>query len=163
MTKTSTTSKQMAFPKQMFGQADSHAKTYHLREWAQEQGLEARKADYFLSLLKFWEKGFRQLLSLKTSTVFSTATEDVTSPSYSRRWMNSGMVWRGVCLTAKISESPNHVGESSLLECIETQNVPQKYFLSPNAAKGILRRVDHQGRNLPRSFRKSLEILAKVR
>ena len=88
--------------------------------------------------------------------------EDETSPSYSRRWTNSGMVSRGVCLTAKTSESPNNADASTLLPCIETGEVPEKYFLSPNAATGILRRVDRMGRNLPPSFRRSLEILSEV-
>lgn len=163
MTKTSTKSTQIEFPKQIFGQADSHAKTFRWREWARDLGFGGSKAGSFIDLLKFWEHGFQKSLSSKTFMAFSLATEDETSESYSRRWMNSGMVWRGVCLTAKTTESPNHVGESSLLECIETRNVQDRYFLSPNAARGILRRVDHQGRNLPPSFRKSLEILAKGR
>ena len=154
-------STQIEFPLQISGQEDSRARISHLRAWARGRGLEASKVGSFIDLLRFWENGFRKLLSLKTSTVFYLATEEETSQSYSRSWTNSGMVWRGVCLTAKISESPNHVAESSLLECIETQNVPDKYFLSQNAAKGILRRVDDQGRNLPPSFRQSLEILAK--
>jgi DNA (cytosine-5)-methyltransferase 1 len=73
------------------------------------------------------------------------------------------MVWRGECLTANISESPSRASESMLLPCIETQPVPDKYFLSRNAAVGILRRVDQMGRNLPASFRRSLEILARGR
>ena len=72
------------------------------------------------------------------------------------------MAWRGVCLTAKTSESPSSAVASTLLPCIETQAVPEKYFLSQNAATGILRRVDRMKRNLPPSFRQSLEILSKA-
>jgi DNA (cytosine-5)-methyltransferase 1 len=71
------------------------------------------------------------------------------------------MAWLGVCLTAKTSESPNNAVASTLLPCIETQEVQEKYFLSQNAATGILRRVDRMKRNLPPSFRQSLEMLAK--
>ena len=74
-----------------------------------------------------------------------------------------GVAWRGVCLTARTSESPSSAAASTLLPCIETQEVPDKYFLSPNAAIGILRRTDRMERNLPPSFRRSLEILQKVR
>ena len=41
--------------------------------------------------------------------------------------------------------------------CIETQPVPDKYFLNQNAAVGILRQADQIGRNLPAYFRRSLE------
>ena len=102
-------------------------------------------------------------LSLKTSTVCCLATEAETSRSYSRSWMNSGMVWRGVSLTLRTSESPSNAVGSTLLPCIETREVPERYYLSPNAARGMLRRTDDQGRNLPPSFRQSLEILAKGR
>lgn len=146
---------------QIFGQQDSPARISVLREWGRDLGFEGASLDSFTSLCGSYEEGCPEELSSKTCTAFSLAMEDATSPSYSRRWMSSGMVSRGVCLTVKTSESPNNAVESSLLPCIETQQVPQKYFLSPNAAVGILRRVDQMGRNLPPSFRQSLEILAK--
>ena len=37
-----------------------------------------------------------------------------------------------------------------------------RYYLSPNAARGILRRVESQGRNLFPPLKKSLEALARV-
>jgi len=43
----------------------------------------------------------------------------------------------------------------------QSREVPQKYFLSPNAAKGILRRADRMGRSLFPPLREALEILAK--
>jgi site-specific DNA-cytosine methylase len=86
-----------------------------------------------------------------------------TSKSLFERWPNSGMVWDGVCLTARTSESPNHVRESILLDVVETGQVPDRYFLSQNAARGILRRADRMGRRLFRPLRKSLEILSRAR
>jgi DNA (cytosine-5)-methyltransferase 1 len=71
------------------------------------------------------------------------------------------MVWDGVCLTAKVSESPNHASESSLWDAIEKGPVPDRYFLSPNAAKGMMRRADRMGRKLFPHLRESLEILAE--
>ena len=49
------------------------------------------------------------------------------------RWPTSGIVSDGVCLTVKTSESPNHAVESTLLEVIETGEVPSRYFLIPRA------------------------------
>ena len=144
------------------GRQDSPAKTSRLREWGRDLGFEETNLDSFTTLCGSLEAAIQEPLSSKTCTAFSLATEDATSQSYSRRWTNSGMVSHGVCLIAKTSESPSNVVESTLLPCIETQEVPEKYFLSQNAATGILRRVDRMGRNLPPSFRQSLEILSKA-
>lgn len=144
-----------------FGQQVSPARISRLRVWGREAGFEAHSLDSFMTLSDSFESACQEQLSSKTCTAFSLATEDATSQSYSRRWTNSGMAWRGVCLTAKTSESPSNADASTLLPCIEMREVPQKYFLSPNAATGILRRTDRMGRNLPHSFRQSLEILSK--
>ena len=146
---------------QMFGPQDFPARTSLWREWAHELGLEGSNLASFMSLCALFENVIQEQLSLKTFSAFSLATEDEISPSYSRRWTTSGMVSRGVCLTARTLESPSNAVASTLLPCIETGEVPQKYFLSPNAATGILRRVKRMGRNLPPSFKESLEILAK--
>ena len=148
---------------QMFGPQDFRAKTSAWREWGREMGLEGKSLDSFTSLCGSFEELYQEPSSLKTSMGFSLATEDETSPSYSRRWTNAGMVSHGVCLTVSTSESPNNAAGASLLECIETQEVGARYFLSPNAATGILRRADTMGRNLLPSFRQSLEILSKGR
>lgn len=143
------------------GRQDSPAKTSRLLEWGQDLGFEGTNLVSFMTSCDLLEDVFQEELSSKTCTAFSLATEDATSPSFSRRWTNSGMVSHGVCLTVKTSESPSNAVASTLLPCIETQEVPEKYFLSQNAATGILRRVDRMGRNLPPSFRQSLEILSE--
>ena len=150
------------FLKQMSGQQVSHARTSLWQEWGRGLGFGGANLDSFMSLCASFEDGAQEPLSSKTCTGFSLATEDETSQSYSRRWTNSGMVSRGVCLTARTLESPSNVDVSTLLPCIEDGEIPEKYFLSPNAATGILRRVDQMGRNLPPSFRQSLEMLAKA-
>ena len=148
---------------QTSGPADSRARMSQWREWGLAQGFEGRSLDSFLSLLAYLESAAPEFLSSRTFRAFSLATEDVTSESYSKRWPNSGTAWDGVCLTAATSASPSHAKESSLLDAIETGEVPDKYFLSPNAAKGIMRRTDQMGRRLFPPLRKSLEILAKGR
>ena len=145
------------------GRQDFPVRTFHLREWGRDPGFEDANLDSFMSLCASLERAAQAPLSSKTCMAFSLATEEETSPSYSRRWMNAGMASHGVCLTARTSESPNNAVECTLLPCIETGEVPEKYFLSPNAATGILRRVDRMGRNLPPSFRQSLVTLAKGR
>lgn len=153
--------KQPKFQMPMFGPQDSPAKISRLQEWENVTDFEAKSQDSFLKLLDLLESVVLESLSSKTSTAFSLATEEETSPSYSRRWTNSGMAWRGECLTVSTLESPNRVVESTLSGYIKTPNAPLRYFLSPNAAQGILRRADRMGRNLIPSFRQSLEILAQ--
>ena len=151
------------FRKQMSGPQVFPAKIFHWREWGRDLDLEEANLDSFMNLCASFEDAAQEPLSSKTSTAYSLATEDETSQSYSRRWTNSGMVLHGVCLTVRTSEFPSNAVASTLLQCIEAGEVPGKYFLSQNAAIGILRRVDQMGRNLPPSFRKSLEILAEGR
>lgn len=61
----------------------------------------------------------------------------------------------GVCLTLAFSESPNVAAEYILSEVQESQ-VDSKYFLSPKAARGILRRAGRRGRRLPPRLHEAL-------
>lgn len=81
------------------------------------------------------------------------------SESFSHRWKNSGMVWRGECLTASISESPSDGVECSLSDVLEGRVHP-KYFLSQKACQGILRRAEKRGKMLPTALENALRIAA---
>ena len=145
------------------GSEDSRVKTSRWREWARALDLKGKTRDSFLNLLGYLTSTAPEFLSSRMFRVFSLATEGKTSESSSKRWPSSGILLDGVCLTAGTLESPSHVKESTLLDVIETGEVQQKYFLSPNAAKGMLRRTDRMGRNLFPPLRESLEILAQGR
>lgn len=147
------------FPKS--GQEAFPAKTSQWREWGLALGLEGDSLDSFMSLLDSLMKVAPALLLSRTCQVSSRPTEEGTSESLFDRWPRSGMVLDGVYLTAGTSESPSHAQESSLSDVIETSSVPEKYFLSPNAAQGIIRRVDRMGRKLFPPLREALEILAQ--
>src|SRR5205814_1035307 len=125
--------------------------------------LKGKGLDSFLSLLDYLSKVAPRFLSSRTFQVSSLATEGKTSKSSFERWPASGMAWDGVCLTAGTLESPSHVRESTLSAAIETGEVPLRYFLTANAAQGILRRANRMGRPLFPPLRRSLEILAKGR
>ncbi len=152
---------QMSLPL-TFGSEDSHAKMSRWRAWGRAQGLKENVLDSFMSMLGSLESACPEWLSSKTFRASSLVMVDETSNSLFTRWPNSGMAWDGVCLTASTSESPNHANESILLDVIETGEVPLRYFLSPNAAVGMMRRADRMGRSLFPPLRKSLEILSKV-
>gem|GEM_PF-3194600 len=136
--KTSKNSAQLTFPSPMFGPEDSPAKTSRWREWATDQGLKGNDLDCFMTLLSSLEKHAPELYCSKTLQASLVRTEEKILPLSSKRWQSSGILSAGVCLTAKTSESPNHAKKSTLSGVIETSTVPEKYFLNPNAARGML-------------------------
>ena len=77
------------------------------------------------------------------------------------RWGNSGAAYGEWCLEGKSSPAPNIPIEKKLIDIIEKREVEEKYYLSPNAAKGILRRVNGQGRTLFKPLHDALELLSK--
>jgi hypothetical protein len=58
------------------------------------------------------------------------------------------------------SESPNGGVVSSLRDVLETPPVLAKYYLSPKASQGILRRAEKRGRRLPEPLRTALYAVA---
>jgi hypothetical protein len=146
----------------MFGSEDSRAKMSQWHEWGREMGLEGNALDSFLSLLTSLENDYPELLLSKTSRACSLPMGGEISKSLFERWPASGMAWDGGCLTVDTSESPNHANESILLDVIQTGEVPQRYFLSQNAAVGMLRRANRMGRALFPPLRQALEILSQA-
>ena len=68
----------------------------------------------------------------------------------------------GACSTLSIGEFPRGANASSLSQILQKrEDVPQKYFLSPRACKGILRRAKERGKELPPELKAALEAQAK--
>ena len=149
--------------KRKSGVQDSHAKMSLLLEHANGRDLTDATPACSTSLHGCLATLSRILSFSKTSRVSSLPTTAEISESFSAYWTNSGMVWRGACLTADFSASPSHAEGSTLLDIVETQPAQPHYYLSPNAAHGILRRANAQGRNLFPPLRKALETLALAR
>lgn len=110
----------------------------------------------FVSLTRSLPAGFSERTSL---ACFPRKAEETSTPS-SRRWCNAGMAWPGGCLTLNTSEFPSDGGASSLSAVLETQPVPQRYFLSQKAALGILRRAERRGKKLPAHLEAALRDVA---
>ncbi len=116
----------------------------------------------------------------KMSQVHSVQTEEKTSEQSSRRSVPSarrtlmfldlrpgmggnllGSYWEmdiaslGKYTTLNIGESPNAVRESTLSQILQL-NAPEKYFLSPQACAGIIRRAEKRGKTLPDMLRAAL-------
>ncbi|MPW31247.1 DNA (cytosine-5-)-methyltransferase [Agarivorans sp. B2Z047] len=79
------------------------------------------------------------------------------------KWMSGGIAFEGKCLDFKATEFPRDIIPSKLIDVIEKSNVDQKYFISANAAEGILRRVKSQNRSLFGPLNEALVTMAKGR
>jgi hypothetical protein len=71
-------------------------------------------------------------------------------------WQNAGMGSPTEFLTLNTSEWPRDAAVCSLSDVLETGEVPQRFFLSPTACKGILRRAEKRGKKLPEALRRAL-------
>jgi DNA (cytosine-5)-methyltransferase 1 len=71
-------------------------------------------------------------------------------------------MWKGCCLTVKATEEPTVPTESSMLEVVEFGAVPERFFLSPNAARGMIRRADKMKRHFLPELRAALEALSEM-
>ena len=136
---------------------DSPARTLVLQESARDW-LES-EAGFGTSSIAFLQRLARNGLSSRTCPVCYPATEDEILPSSFGGWSNSGTARAGGYLTLSISEWPNDAVVCSLSEVLE-MDVPPKYFLSPKACRGILRRAEKRGRKLPEALCKALREVA---
>ena len=64
------------------------------------------------------------------------------------------------CLTLSTAEYHSGAVASSLSDILETGDVPQRYFLSGKACRGILRRAEKRGKDLPMTLRLALQAVA---
>jgi hypothetical protein len=85
----------------------------------------------------------------RTSPASCHLTEDGTLEPSSEGWRNSGMGGPTECLTLSSSEFHSAAVACSLSDILETGDVPQRYYLSATACRGILRRAAKRGKQLP--------------
>jgi hypothetical protein len=70
-------------------------------------------------------------------------------------WETDG-AWRTAFSMLNTGASPNVAQESTLSQILLAQ-VPEKYYLSPKACLGILRRASERGKELPEVLKRALE------
>jgi hypothetical protein len=80
----------------------------------------------------------------------------------SQGWGNAGMGGLTGFSMHSISEFPKGAVASSLSDILETGDVPQRYYLSATACKGILRRAAKRGKELPGQLRAALSAVAQA-
>ena len=95
------------------------------------------------------------------------AAEDGILVPSSGRWGNSGMGLPTECLTLSTCEHasfperfPSDAGVCSLSDILETGDVPQRFYLTPKACAGILRRAEKRGKELPEALNAALKAVA---
>ena len=105
----------------------------------------------------------------RTSPAFCQQTEDGRLEPLSGAWSNSGIARPGECLTLSTSEhaatptlSHSAAAGGSLSHILETGDVPQRFYLSPKACAGILRRAEKRGKELPPALHQALQQVAGV-
>jgi len=101
---------------------------------------------------------YKDFSKVKDSTAILSAC-DFTNEEKKWKWSHGGFVHNGSCYECEVHPTPDDIKDSSLLALIEKNQNNKTYYLTPNAAEGILRRVDHQNRTLFAPLRKGLEIL----
>jgi DNA (cytosine-5)-methyltransferase 1 len=79
------------------------------------------------------------------------------------KWSSGGVMANGKCIMAQVSSSPVEPVESRFVDILDKTKPDTKYFLSSNAAVGILRRVKSQERELFQPLHAALEKLAQLK
>ena len=98
----------------------------------------------------------------KTCQVSSVQMEDgILVPSLGR-WANSAMGGPIGCLMLNTLESPKDVEECLLSAVLEIENLPQKYYLSPKASQGVIRRAEERNKKLPPLLNEALHMVAQT-
>lgn len=82
---------------------------------------------------------------------------DYTDTTMTHKWPKAGIAWGDGYIGGNVPPTPHKPIESCLATVVERDRVSRKYYLTPNAAEGILRRVDNQGRKLFEPLRTALE------
>jgi len=77
------------------------------------------------------------------------------------KWNNGGVMFDGICHMAPVSPAPKKPINTQIVDLLDSTKPPIRYFLSPNAATGILRRVASQDRQLFDPLTNALHRLAK--
>ena len=117
-------------------------------------------ADSCCDFLKSLEVTGLDGLSGKMSPASCHRTEDGILEPCSGGWKNSGTGGPIGSWTLSFSESPREGVECLLSDVLETSDVPQRFFLSPKACAGILRRAARRGKTLPAMLATALKAQA---
>ena len=96
----------------------------------------------------------------RTSPAYCPVQEDGTLAPSSGGLANSGMGGPIESWTLSTSEWPSDAAVCSLSDVLEAGSVPQRFYLSGTACRGILRRAETRGKELPEALAAALRTVA---
>lgn len=99
----------------------------------------------------------------RTSPEYVVATTGEPLAPSSGVWASSGMGTRGQALMLSTEAWRSGASVCSLLDVLEDGAQLQRYFLTPRACAGILRRAERRGKELPEPLRRALEAVAQTK
>ena len=149
----------------MFGVGDSPAKTYLLLIKEKGKVCSVSEVAFFIHMRN---SSKRESLTGLSSKMFQDSsirtTEKISEPS-SKRWMNSGMAYRGEFLMQNTLEHPKEDVECTLSQVLETC-APLESFLSPEQLKSLINRAVERGQEIPENmleaYQKQISILSNM-
>ena len=136
---------------------------------ANHSASQALEADWAMTVAT-WRSSFSVLLIAnapdgwcgRTFLASCRQTEEGILVPSSGVWSNSGMASPIESWTLSTSEYHSAAVACSLSDVLETGAVPQRFFLSATACRGILRRAEKRGKDLPPSLLRALQQVAEV-
>lgn len=111
---------------------------------------------------------FSDFASIKTRTQYFSELNSGTLFTKSKaattkiKWQAGGMAIGDEIIDTVVHPCPTFPLESNLIDIMDEATPGNKYFLSSSAARGILRRVNHQGRSLFKPLTDALLKLAEA-
>jgi DNA (cytosine-5)-methyltransferase 1 len=91
---------------------------------------------------------------------FFEVLKGVERGNYSYRWKSAGCAWGHDVIEGAASPAPSKIIPSKFADVLDPVVPGDRYFLTSNAAAGIVRRADTVGRTLFSPMRKALDIMA---
>jgi DNA (cytosine-5)-methyltransferase 1 len=88
-------------------------------------------------------------------------TFSISHNSLPAKWASGGIAFKDVLIDAPTSSAPVKPVRSKFSAIIQESHVESRYYLSPNAAQGIVRRVDKMGRTLFKPLDEAIRHLAE--
>jgi DNA (cytosine-5)-methyltransferase 1 len=92
---------------------------------------------------------------------FDAIMDEVQNGKFVYRWKGCGIAWGNNIVEGAAAPAPSKIVESRFVDLLDAEIPDERYFLTPNAAAGILRRADWVGRTLFPPMRAALENMVR--
>lgn len=111
-------------------------------------------------LAKFVKSHAPDLMTGTRRVDFAEVLDGARSGDYSYRWKSGGCARGHDVIEGAASPAPSKIIASKFVDILDAEIPDEKYFLTANAAAGIIRRADSVGRTLFKPMRAALEKMA---